>query len=111
MAVYKIFSEKDAAIYSDAPTQNTGRDEILDISSFNALNVPGLGEDIQVARALVQFPSSEINDLISNNVTGSYKAYLKYAYWKLQQCQENIAPWNLPWPSARFLRRFFHQPF
>ena len=77
MAVYKIFSEKDAAIYSDAPTQNTGRDEILDISSFNALNVPGLGEDIQVARALVQFPSSEINDLISNNVTGSYKAYLK----------------------------------
>ena len=45
MAVYKIFSEKDATIYSDAPTQNTGRDEILDISSFNSLNIQGLGEN------------------------------------------------------------------
>lgn len=77
MAVYKIFSEKDATIYSDAPTQNTGRDEILDISSFNSLNIQGLGENPQAARALVQFPSSDINDLITNSVTGSYKAYLK----------------------------------
>ena len=33
MAVYKLFSEKDATILSQYPAQNTGRDEILDISN------------------------------------------------------------------------------
>jgi hypothetical protein len=35
MAVYKIFPEKDATIYSLFPTMNTGIDEILDISNLN----------------------------------------------------------------------------
>jgi hypothetical protein len=34
MAVYKIFPEKSATIYSYYPTLNTGIDEILEISTF-----------------------------------------------------------------------------
>jgi hypothetical protein len=33
MAVYKIFPEKDATLYSDYPIMNTGLDEILEISN------------------------------------------------------------------------------
>ena len=35
MAVYKIFPEKDATMYSLFPQMNTGLDEILDISNLN----------------------------------------------------------------------------
>ena len=34
MAVYKIFPEKDATMYSLFPQMNTGLDEILDISNL-----------------------------------------------------------------------------
>ena len=34
MAVYKLFPEKDASIYSQFPLLNTGVDEILDVSTF-----------------------------------------------------------------------------
>lgn len=36
MAIYKIFPNKDATIYSKAPCKNTGRDEILEISVKNS---------------------------------------------------------------------------
>ena len=39
MAVYKLFSEKDATILSQYPAQKTGRDEILDNSNFNGINI------------------------------------------------------------------------
>jgi hypothetical protein len=39
MAVYKIFPEKSATIYSYYPTLNTGIDEILEISTLNLLMV------------------------------------------------------------------------
>ena len=33
MAVYKLFSEQDTFLRSQFPAQNTGRDEILEISN------------------------------------------------------------------------------
>ncbi len=72
MAVYKIFPEKDASIYSQFPLLNTGVDEILDVSTFyNSANA-------QVSRFLIQFSQTEINDLLDTRVgTASFKANLK----------------------------------
>ena len=73
MAIYKIFPEKSATLYSFYPTINTGLDEILEISTFTSIN-----DTNEVSRAIILFPSDEINDIINNKVSGStYDAYLK----------------------------------
>jgi len=73
MAVYKIFPEKTATLFSFYPNKNTGLDEILDISLYNSVIYTP-----QVSRALIQFPTSEIQDVITNKVSGSsYNSYLK----------------------------------
>ena len=67
MAVYKIFPEKDATMYSLFPQMNTGLDEILDISNLNfAVNT-----NAQVARYLVKFNQDEINSVFSTYVSNS----------------------------------------
>ena len=63
MAVYKIFPEKDASIYSGYPKMNTGRDPILEISN---LNNDDLGIDTGVTRTLIKFSDSEINNVLDN---------------------------------------------
>ena len=80
MAVYKLFSEKDTTILSQYPAQNTGRDEILDISNYNGLNInsSAAGDLPAVARSLVQFKQSTIDDIVDNTIGSSnYKANLK----------------------------------
>ena len=73
MAVYKIFPEKSATLYSYYPNKNTGLDEILEISTF--LSYDNTNE---VSRAIIKFPTDQINDIITNKVSGSnYDAYLK----------------------------------
>ena len=73
MAIYKIFPENSATIYSFYPTLNTGLDEILELSTYYSIN----GTD-EVSRALIKFPSTQISDIIANKVgTGSFNAYLK----------------------------------
>ena len=73
MAVYKIFPEKSATIYSYYPTLNTGIDEILEISTFQSI-----GGTSEVSRALIKFPTDQIQDTIQNKVSGNtYDAYLK----------------------------------
>jgi hypothetical protein len=73
MAVYKIFPTKDASIYSNYPTKNTGIDEILDISLYTSIEEVG-----EVSRALLAFSNTEIADIISNKIdSADYKAYLK----------------------------------
>ena len=68
MAIYKIFPSKDATIYSQYPVMNTGRDEILEAS----LEINGLLNPLpQTSRFLVQFDSTEINDIINNKISGS----------------------------------------
>jgi hypothetical protein len=74
MAVYKIFPEKSATLYSYYPDLNSGLDEILELSTF--YTVAGTNE---VSRILIKFPQSEIADIISNKISGStYDAYLKF---------------------------------
>lgn len=73
MAVYKIFPEKDATLYSYYPSTNTGLDEILEISTFSSIEDTG-----EVSRALIKFSTDEIKDVIQNKVSGSnYSAYIK----------------------------------
>lgn len=73
MAIYKLFPEKDTFISQHRSTQNFGRDEILEIS--NETDITSLNADVN--RALVQFPSSGINSIISNLISGSYSTSLK----------------------------------
>ena len=73
MAVYKIFPEKDTFILSKYPAQNTGLDEILDISNYNGINQlsSAQGDLPAVTRALVQFKTTDINDVVNNKISGS----------------------------------------
>jgi len=73
MAVYKIFPEKDTFILSQYPAQNTGRDEILEVSNYNGINVlsSAQGDLPAVTRALIQFKTADINNVINNIITGS----------------------------------------
>jgi hypothetical protein len=73
MAVYKIFPEKSAALYSFYPTTNTGIDEILDLSTYESI----IGTN-EVSRFLVKFPSNQISDIINNKISGSgFDVYMK----------------------------------
>ena len=75
MAYYSIFPEKDATIYSnpDRDTLNTGNDEILELvkekRTSDGIYYP--------TRILTQFKDSEINDVISNKISGSFSASLQ----------------------------------
>jgi len=62
MAVYKLFPEKDASIYSEFPLLNTGLDTVLDVSTFYNSTSP------EVSRYLIKFSQTEINDLLDNKV-------------------------------------------
>ena len=59
MAVYKIFPEKDATLYSDYPIMNTGLDEILEISN-------DVSTENTVRRSIIKFSTSDINNIINN---------------------------------------------
>ena len=72
MAVYKIFPEKDDAIYSLFPQMNTGIDEILDLSNLNLAS----NTSAQVSRALIKFNQGAINDIFSTYIQ-NYKITLK----------------------------------
>ena len=63
MAIYKIFPEKDASIYSEFPDKNTGLDQILEASTYQ-------NGGAHVSRYLVKFSDTEIDD-IYNNMIGS----------------------------------------
>lgn len=79
MAIYKIFPEKDASIYSQYPSMNTGIDEIIEFSTtLTEENTP------EVSRALIKFAQSDINDIIINKISGSaFDSYLKLSAAKL----------------------------
>jgi hypothetical protein len=79
MAVYKIFPEKDATLYSLFPNMNTGLDEIVEATETSfAYTDP----NPQTSRFLIKFTNSDIEsviDLIPQNVfdSGSWKANLQ----------------------------------
>jgi hypothetical protein len=85
MAVYKIFPEKSATLYSYYPTLNAGIDEVLDLSTY--LTIEGYRE---VARPIIQFPQSEILDVFANKVgTASYSASLRLSLAQASQLPQN----------------------
>ncbi len=65
MAVYKLFAEKDATIYSDYGTMNTGLDPILELNKNVSLRYSGQSS---AARMLIKFSSEEISQLVSQSV-------------------------------------------
>jgi hypothetical protein len=74
MAVYKIFPEKDTFISSYRSSQNFGRDEMLEVfrSAYDS------STHLDTTRALIQFPNSSIQNVITNIVSGSaYSASLR----------------------------------
>lgn len=62
MAVYKIFPEKTATIYSRYPLYSTGLDPIMEVDTYN------VGSDGYAARTLIAFDSDEQNNLIDNEI-------------------------------------------
>ena len=78
MAVYKIFPEKDATIYSLYPTSNTGLDEIIE-----ATNTPSefslITTSPQTSRFLIQFSQTQMQTLSASLIAGapSFSASLK----------------------------------
>jgi hypothetical protein len=73
MAVYKIFPEKSATLYSSYPLTNTGLDEVIEISTFKSATSTN-----ESSRGIIKFSTSEIQDIIQNKVSGSnYSASLK----------------------------------
>lgn len=74
MAIYRIFPSQDSAIYSEKPLMNTGRDELLEIGGYpNA----GVG---YTARTLIQFKTSDIQEVIDNKAGGSIASASLHMY-------------------------------
>ena len=72
MAIYKIFPEKSATLYSFYPTLNTGLDEILEISTFESINSTD-----EVSRALIKFPTNQISESLARAAGKAFDVYLK----------------------------------
>ena len=62
MAIYKLFPEKDATLYTQDITMNTGLDEILEASTYL------LDDSAQTSRYLIKFSTKEL--------AGAYNAYV-----------------------------------
>jgi hypothetical protein len=99
MAVYKIFPEKSATLYSYYPTLNAGLDEILELNTSTEID-----GTYQVARPIIKFPQAEILDIINNKVSGSsYSASLRLSLANASQvpldytifCHPLAADWNV----------------
>ena len=80
MAVYKIFPEKDATLYSEYPNMNSGIDEIIEATTSTETD----GSKPAVSRFLVKFNQSEILDVVNNKATGSITAYLRVFVAKIE---------------------------
>lgn len=89
MAVYKIFPEKDATLYSEYPAMNSGIDEIIEATTALALD-----GSPTVSRFLVQFSQNEILDVLNNRVSGSLAVYFKTSMAKVTGLAEQVTVYN-----------------
>jgi hypothetical protein len=69
--IYRQFALKDSSVYSNAPNDNTGLDEILDIGVSDIEN--------SVTRSLICFDKDKI-DTIKTLVDGNYDEFLNIHY-------------------------------
>ena len=77
MAVYRIYPEKDATLYSEYPHMNTGLDEILEVANTpSEYTSTGRAE---VRRGLVAFNNTELQSTWNTYIASasSYDVYLK----------------------------------
>jgi len=65
MAIYRIFPDKTATIYSRYPLFSTGLDEIMEVDSYY------VGSTSYVARALIAFNTEEQKNLIQGEISAS----------------------------------------
>ena len=87
MAVFKIFPEKDATLYSEYSNMNTGRDEILEIASYYK------GSDRYVNRSVIAFNTAEVNSVINTYVSSSNRAATEFsASLRLMLASANEVP-------------------
>ncbi len=74
MAIYRIFPEKDATVYSYYPTMNTGLDEIIEASTTANIN----GSTSETSRILIKFYDEDIEDIFTNYIgVNQWSASLK----------------------------------
>jgi hypothetical protein len=99
MAIYKIFPEKSATLYSYSPTLNAGIDEILELSTYTEIDGTH-----QVSRPIIKFPQNEIEDIINNKINGAqYSSFLKLSLANASQlplnytiyCYALAEDWNM----------------
>lgn len=92
MAVYKIFPQKDATLYSLYPDLNTGLDEILEATITPSLDTL-ISSRAQTSRFLIQFPQDELQSIYTTYLESSsaYNVQLKtYAADVVNLSQETI---------------------
>jgi len=84
MPVYKIFASKDATIYSEKKTLNSGMDAILELTKQPSVlyqNTSGSTQNTSgstAARVLIQFSDTDIQDVYNSYIkTNNHKTYLK----------------------------------
>lgn len=68
MAVYKIFPEKTATIYSRYPLYSTGMDPIMEVDTYS------IGSEEYAARTLIAFDSSEQVNLIDGEIADTVQS-------------------------------------
>jgi hypothetical protein len=92
MAVYKIFPEKSATLYSYYPSLNAGLDEVLEASTYYSFD--GTNE---VSRPIIKFPSDQISDIITNKISGNnFDVYLKLYLAKASEIPLNYTLFTHP---------------
>ena len=65
MAIYKITPEKDATLYTEYPSMNTGIDAILEASTYLK------DSNAQTSRYLIKFSQTEINNIFDTHISNS----------------------------------------
>lgn len=63
MAIYRIFPEYDTFIYSESPTANAGKDEILELGGYLDSSYTN-----RTSRILIRFSDEEISNIIENKI-------------------------------------------
>ena len=71
MAIYKITPEKDATLYTEYPSMNTGIDAILEASTYLK------DSNAQTSRYLIKFSQTEINNIFDTHISKSFILFKK----------------------------------